>query len=114
MNDYNYEKFSEERFRVQETFRRFANLGINLDGGEFQLIFHWELNWEKDENINKKVKELSWNEMPSFEEKFALAMAIAQEELNNYLYAEDIDMVNKFFDVNITRQMIEKMGSRFI
>lgn len=47
-------------------------------------------------------------------EKIALALACTEEDRNNHIDDSDIDFVNKFFSLELSRKDISKMHSKYI
>jgi len=105
-----FSSFSEIASQVVNVTRDFSRLGIIINS-----TMEISYKWQKVEYINTAVKEDSpFNLGMPFEENVALSMAITQEERNNRVDDYEIEMVNKFFNIIVTREMISKLGSKYI
>ena len=51
---------------------------------------------------------------PTPEEIVTLALAVTQEEQNNYIQQDDINFVNDFFGFTITFDDVQKFNSKYI
>jgi hypothetical protein len=105
-----FNSFSEIASQVVNVTRAFSHLGIIIHS-----TMEISYKWQKVEYINSAVKEDDFMGvgMP-FENNVALAMAITQEERNNHVDDHELEMVNKFFNITVTREMISKLGSKYI
>lgn len=72
------------------------------------------LNWHQMDDITKQVGKRDFFNPLTSEECFALAIAVSEELSNGYCDSSVIDLVNKFFNVGITREIINKMHGEFI
>lgn len=89
--------------------QKLDRLGIILDNHGYMSY-----NWEKCDYIQKAAKGPFGEYSLDFKEKLALALAVTEEERNNHIDDQDIDFINRFFNVDITRSDISKLHSKYI
>lgn len=109
MSKSNFEKFRNLINEVNQIKKPLYRLGvILLDNGCVAY------NWQDDESIMASVNKLGWPEELTFEEKISLSLALTQEHGNSFIDQSEIDLVNKFFGINITFEMVQSMNNDFI
>jgi hypothetical protein len=88
---------------------QFVHLGIKMDDQNC-LVF----DFEKISYIKEEVDKDSWGFGLPLVSALALQLACHQEDVNDYLPQDEIDRVNRFFEVQINRDLIDVMGSKYI
>lgn len=92
---------------IQPVRRELYKLGIEIsDYSEIVLIF--------PDYIREKLDALCFFEQLNLDQEIALILACTQEDRNNYLDQSEIDFINKFFDLKITGEEINRIGSEYI
>ena len=107
----NFTQLVKVQNEISASLYPLKNLGIFINS---EIDFTY--NFESIDYINEEVKKLSndfFNSL-TFQQKLALCLAVTEEDRNNHVDDYEIELVNKFFDVKITRDLISKMHSRFI
>ena len=87
---------------------QFKAYGISLDDG--CLVF----DFEKIAYIKEEVDKNSWGFGLELTSAIALQLAVYQEDINDYLTEDNIERINRFFEVRINRDLIDVMGSKYI
>jgi len=107
-----FEQVMEQARLLNAKTRFLSRFGIyiNLAGG----CVNYELSFTESDSIAKKINKLGFFESLTQEEEIALQIGFIEECGNGFCDDSDIKEVNKFFGMNITRKMINKMNSEFI
>ena len=98
---------------VSDVERKLRRVGIELvtEIGSIQTV---NFNWHSHESICSEVSNLGFFEELNQGERFALAIAVSEETANGFCDDSEIELVNNFFNIKITREIISRIGSRFI
>lgn len=108
-----YKQFTQAHSQLNSINRQLSMLGINVSSQGF-VNYEWENNKGIKEEIEKYEKEHWPIGTIAFRDRVALALAETEEYRNDYLQQHEIDFVNEFFDLDITQEIINRIGSRFI
>lgn len=103
-----YDQFLLALCNISYAAYPFKQLGISI--GEEGIRF----NWQSVPYIKNAVDDFTWRCGLPMQSAMALAIACTEETRNNYVDDSEIEAVNKFFKVNVTRQLISKFHSKFI
>jgi hypothetical protein len=87
---------------------QFRAYGIGIEDG--CLVF----DFEKISYIKEEVDKNSWGFGLELTSAIALQLAVYQEDINDYLTEDNIERINRFFEVQINRELIDNMGSKYI
>ncbi len=105
-----YEKTISQLQDVRAAVYPFHRLGItvNLQDGGIDYC------WQKVAYIVEIVKEDTWGAGLPMQSAMALSLACTEEERNNHVEDDEIEAINKFFNVQITRELVSKFHSKYI
>jgi hypothetical protein len=104
-----YQSFTRQLTEIKQTTQPLARLGIYID---FNGAVSYA--WQKVEHINKVVSSKDFFDELTFKEKLTLQLAEKQESQNGYIQQDQIDLVNKFFAMDITFDLVQKFNSEYI
>jgi len=88
---------------------QFKAYGIGLDD-DGCLVF----DFEKIAYIKEEVDKISWGFGLELTSALALQLAVYQEDINDYLTEDNLERINRFFEVKVTRELINVLGSKYI
>ena len=108
-----FDTFIEARKSLSSISGPLYGLGIKLEMNHNQAV-NYTLNWEESESISSQVYALGYFDGLTQEEELALALAVKQEEQNDYIDIKDIRAVNDFFGLNISFEMVQELNSKYI
>jgi len=105
-----YTDFLRKKLELEQASTPLSNLGVNVNG------FGIRFCWEESKDIVARVKEYSFLGDGTISLKDAVTLAIAenQEACNGHCDDYDIELVNTFFGLDITRAHISKISGIFI
>jgi hypothetical protein len=86
------------------------SLGIHVNLEDCEISYEWQ----KAKYIANAVAQDTWGYGLPMESALALALAYTEEDKNNHIEDCEIEAVNSFFDVKITRSLINKLNSKYI
>lgn len=93
----NYTQVQQTLSKLNGPLNTLKALGIRVTPlGD--LSFNWDNSY-----ISERVDYLS-----TLEDHVALALAVTQEEWNGPVSDSDIEFVNKFFQINVTRNLVQE------
>lgn len=105
----NYEQFLSLQSEYRSIILQLSKLGINLK--EFGYV---QYCWEEIDYIKKEANLNDPFFGISFKDSIALALACTEEDRNNHVDDYEIEVINKFFNLNVSRNDITEMHSKYI
>lgn len=104
-----YSEFLKLKIEVDAAVSKMARLGIHIEGCFFRYTYN-EIDYIRD-----AVKaDDTWSVGLPLAQSVALCLACTEEDRNNHIDEEEIEMVNKFFNIKVTRELVRKMHGKYI
>lgn len=104
-----YTEFLALQSGVNGTSQILKRLGIDVDT-DCGVVY----NWQKIEYINRAVSQDSWGCGLLLQDALALTLACTEEDRNNHIEDSEIEEVNRFFGVKVTRDLVTQLHSKYI
>jgi hypothetical protein len=99
-----YELMREASYHLKQ----FSSYGIMIKD---DLLF---FDFNTVPYIREEIAKNSWNFGLNLADSLALQLALYQEDINDYVREEEIERIARFFEVGLTRESINRLGSKYI
>lgn len=109
MSKLDYQAFKRKFTELNQVIQPLQRLGIYI---EFNGAVSYA--WQGIEHINKVVSSKDFFDELTFKEKLTLQLAEKQESQNDYIQQCQIDLVNKFFGMDIDFELVQKFNSEYL
>lgn len=104
-----YQQFTQAMMPINSSIQSLSRLGVYV---QYNGCINYE--WEKIDYIMNEVNSLKFPFQLSTKEMLALQLACAQETQNEYIDQSQINIVNNFFELDITFDLVQKFNADYI